>query len=123
MATLTEGRHTAEFILTEASGLRSRDQIKVASGSGKLSPSQLLGKITASGKFAPHDPTASDGSEVAVAVLYSAVDASTADAEGVAVVRDCEVKGAELVYHADIDTEAEKLAVHASLAANGIIVR
>lgn len=123
MATLTEGRVTAAYILSEASGLRSRDNAKIASGAGKVEPGTILGKVTASGKFVPHAPAASNGSEVAVAILYAAVDATAADAACVVSARDCEVKKDELIYAAATDTQPEKDAVHASLAANGIIVR
>ena len=123
MALLTEGRVTAAYILTEANGLRSRDAAKVASGAGKLEPGAILGKVTASGKFKPHAPAASDGTETAVAILYSAVDATDADAAAVITARDSEVKKDELIYNAATDTDNEKAAVHASLAANGIIVR
>lgn len=123
MATLTEGPRTGEFILSEANGLRSRDTIKIASGAGKVLPGAVLGKITASGKFAPHAPAAADGSQTAVAVLYAAVDATAADAIGVAVTRDAEVKLSELILNAATDTDPEKATVFASLAAVGIIVR
>lgn len=123
MATLTEGRVTAAYILTEANGLRSRDNAKIASGSGKVEPGTILGKITASGKFVPHAPAASDGSQTAVAILYSEVDATSADQPAVITARDCEVKKDELIYNAATDTAPEIAAVHAALAANGIIVR
>jgi hypothetical protein len=123
MATLTEGRVTAAYILTEANGMRSRDAAKIASGAGKVEPGTILGKVTASGKYVPHAPAANDGSQTAVAILYAAVDATDADALCVITARDSEVKGPELVYAAATDTQGEKDAVHASLAANGIIVR
>lgn len=123
MATLTEGRVTAAYILSEASGKRSRDNAKMASGAGKVAPGTILGKITASGKFVPHAPAAADGSETAVAINYAEVDATAADAPCLVTARDTEVKGPELVYNAATDTQPEKDAVHASLAANGIIVR
>jgi ABC-type nitrate/sulfonate/bicarbonate transport system substrate-binding protein len=123
MGTMTEGPRTAEFILSEANGLRSRDTIKIASGAGKVLPGAVLGKITASGKFVPHAPAAADGSQNAVAVLYAAVDATAADAVGVAVTRDAEVKVSELILNAATDTDPEKVAVYASLASVGIVVR
>ncbi len=42
---LTEGRHSAEFIMSEASGSRSRDTITVASGAA-LVAGTVVGKIT-----------------------------------------------------------------------------
>ncbi|ACL57429.1 head decoration protein [Methylobacterium nodulans] len=44
--TFTEGRHTAEFLKSEAEGYRSRENITVASGSGVLMPGTVLGRIT-----------------------------------------------------------------------------
>ena len=48
------------------------------------------------------DPAAVDGSEAAAGIPYDAVDASAADAEGVAIVRLAEVNAAELVWPARI---------------------
>lgn len=112
MAT-TEATRAGEFLLSEANGTRSREAIIVTGGS--FPAGQVLGKITASGSYTAYDDTAEDGTEVAAGVLYDAVDASTADASGAAVVRDAEVKGALLT-----DNDA---AGTADLAAAGIIVR
>jgi hypothetical protein len=112
MAT-TEATRAGEFLLSEANGARSREPITLTGGA--FPAGQVLGKITASGKYTAYDATATDGSETAAAILYEAVDASTADATGVGVVRDAEVKGALLT-----DNDA---AGTAALAALGIIVR
>ena len=120
---LNEGRHTGEYILSEANGSLSRDNATMASGAGKVSASTVLGRITASKKLVPHAPAAVDGSQTAVAILYAGVDATDADAPCVITARNSEVKAAELIYNAATDTQAEKDAVHASLAAVGIIVR
>lgn len=45
MTTLTEGKHAGEFLISEASGHRSREEITVASGAD-LSPCTVLGKGT-----------------------------------------------------------------------------
>jgi hypothetical protein len=47
MTTLTEGRHSLEFLLSEAPGVQSRDNIVVGSGAGKLAPGTVLGKASA----------------------------------------------------------------------------
>lgn len=112
MAT-TEATRAGEFLLSEANGTRSRESVTVTGGS--YPAGQVLGKVTASGKYAAYDGDATDGTEVAAGVLYDAVDASTADATGVAIVRDAEVKGALLT-----DNDADGTA---DLAAVGIIVR
>jgi len=48
---------------------------------------------------------------------------SAADAGVSAIVRDAEVNGHCLVYHADRDQPAEKAAAHDALKSLGIIVR
>lgn len=47
MTIKTEGVHAGEFLRSEASGTRSRENIVVAAGSGKLPAGQVLAKITA----------------------------------------------------------------------------
>jgi hypothetical protein len=123
MTTYLEGRHPGEFLMTEANGQRSRQAITIASGSGILAPGTVLGLITASGKYTASAVGAVDGSQVAVAVSLYGCDASQADAQVSAILRDAEVNGASLTYHADRDQAAEKQAANADLAAVGIIVR
>jgi len=67
MTTLTEGTHPGGFLVWEAFRDYTRETITVAAGT--LEPGTVLGKITASGKYAAHDPAAVDGTETAVAVL------------------------------------------------------
>ena len=122
MVVLSENRRTGEYQVSEANRDRSRDNIVVASGSGKLIAGTVLARITASGKLVPLAPGATDGSQIAVAVLYGAVDATSADAKGVAHVRDCEVNLNELVWPAGITTVQQTAAITA-LAAVGIICR
>jgi Bacteriophage lambda head decoration protein D len=87
-----------------------------------LEAGAVLGKVTASGKYKALDPAAVDGSEAAAGVLYGAVDASAADAEGVAIVRLAEVNAAELVWPAGI-TGGEQTTALGELAALSIIAR
>lgn len=123
MTVLTEGRHPGEFLMSEANRQRSRDNITVASGAGVIAPGTVLGKVTASGKYLASAAGADDGSQTAVAVALYGCDATSADANIAAIVRDAEVNGAVLTYHADRDQPAEKAAANAALAAVGIIVR
>lgn len=182
---LTESFHTGEFIVSEANGTRSREEITIAAAAAALPAGQVLGKITkagtataaayagntgngamgavtvgagakagdykltiiepgtnvgtfqvedpdgivigtgvvaaafskgglsftladgatdfvagdgftitvtaGSGKYVAYDNTATDGSEVAAAILYAAVADSTSDQKAAAVVRDAEV--------------------------------
>jgi Bacteriophage lambda head decoration protein D len=73
-------------------------------------------------KYKALDPAAVDGSEAAAGILYDAVDASAADAEGVAIVRLAEVNAAELVWPAGI-TGGEQTTALGELAALNIIAR
>ncbi len=43
--TITEGRHTGEYIKSEAEWMRSRDNVVMAGGSGVVIPGQVLGYI------------------------------------------------------------------------------
>ncbi len=119
---LTEGRRTGEYIVSEANGHRSREQVTVASGAGDLEPGTVLGQITASKKFVPYDPAAVDGSETAAAILYAGVDATDADARAVTTARDSEVNGHCLVWADGVDAAGEAAGI-TDLAAAGIIVR
>lgn len=69
------------------------------------------------------DPTAVDGTQDPCGILFDAVDASSAAANGAAIVRDAEVNGNLLQYGASV-TSAQKLeAARLLAAANNIIVR
>jgi hypothetical protein len=75
-------------------------------------------------KYRSADPTNTDGSGVACAVLLAAVDATSADAPGVAFTRGpSEMNGNCLVYDANVDDATKKALKKAELAAAGIIVR
>ena len=123
MTIRVETRHPAEFILSEANGQRSREAITVASGAGIIAAGTVLGKITASGKYVASAVGATDGSEVPAAVAIYGADASSADVSVSAIVRDAEVNGNCLTYHADRDQPAEEAAANAALATLGVIVR
>jgi hypothetical protein len=207
MTVFTEGFHTAEFMVSEANGFRSRDAIVILSGEGKLAAGTVLSKIaagaataaaksggntgngtisavttaagvkvgiytvrfTAATAFVVEDPdgyslgagatgtawaddlgftitaggtpfVAGDGFDITVAagsgkyraaqnadvgnaILWAAVDATSADAPGAAVTRSAEVNAAHLVYHSSVDDAGKKSAKAVQLAAVGIIVR
>lgn len=123
MTTLTEGRHAGEFIVSEANGDRSRNQATLVSGQD-LAAGAVLGLITASGKYTAHDPVtpATDGSEVARAILLAPTDASGGDQRCVVVDLDAEVDGGALTWHATI-SGPQKAAGIAALLTHGIKVR
>lgn len=123
MTTLTEGRRAAEGLLSEANFHRSRDNITVVSGAGKLVAGTVLARITASGKYKPSTATGSDGGQTAIAILLSPVDATSADVQVAAITRDAEWNVHTLTYDASVDDDTKKAAKHTQLAAVGIIVR
>lgn len=83
--------------------------VTLVSGAGTVVRGQVLGRITASGKFTKHAPAAVDGSQTAVAIAAFPADATSADA-ALAVYVAGEFAMDQLVWHADTDTEAERLA-------------
>lgn len=117
-----ELRQTAHYIVSEASGYRSRDTGVIASESGKLLSGSVLGQITASKKWGPYDPTATDGTENAAAILYEGCDATTADAKRTLTIRDTEVQADVLVWGEAV-TDAQKTTALAALAKIGVIAR
>lgn len=112
---LTEGPRTGAHLVSESNGTRSREEITIAASAGEMVAGTVLGKITASGKYAAYNNGASDGTEVATGILYAAVPDLAVDQKAVAHVRDCEVAKIRLT---GIDTAGE-----ADLKALGVIVR
>src|SRR5690348_11606747 len=92
MSIQTESIHDEEFLISEAEGHRSRENVTIVSGQD-LAAGAVVGKITGSGKYAIYDNGASDGTEVAAGVLARAVDAGSADKDGAIIARDAEVNG------------------------------
>lgn len=118
---LTEGRHAGEFILSEANGNRSRDNVIIVSGEN-LVAGTVLGKITASGKYAAYDNEAGTGIQTAAGILMEATDASGGDVVAAAIVRDAEVIADALTYAVG-NSGGDETAAIADLKSLGIIVR
>ncbi len=125
MPTLTEGTHAGGFLVWEAFRDYCRETVTITAGTPnpKLEPGTVLGKITASGKYAAHDPAATDGTETAVAVLWDKADASAGDAPAVALVRGPAIVNRYDLVFAGTPSEAEVAAAHADLLGVGILVR
>ena len=121
MTTFTESTHPGGFLVWEAHRDYTRETITVASGT--LTPGTVLGKITASGKYAAYDPNATDGTETAVAVLWGKADASAGDAPAVAVVRGPAIVNRFDLVFAGTPSDPEIDAAHAALRDAGILVR
>lgn len=106
----TQSIQQDEFLLSQAKGMRSRDQVTVTVAGGVLLPSgTTLGVITATGKYIKHVNAASDGSQVACAVLSTPLDGGdivNGDYQATVYSRDCEVNSALLNGGAGLDTGA-----------------
>ena len=114
------------FLLSEASGNRSRNTVTIASGEGKLSAGTVIGKITASGEYAASPDAVTvgkEGAETAIAVLATGIDATDAAVEAVIIDRDAEVKTSMLIYEATVNDQPKTDAKNAQLDAVGIRVR
>ena len=125
MAILTEDRFAgaAHYIVSEASGYRSREQVVIEGGSGVLKAGTVLGKVSASGKYAPYDPTLETGVEVASAILYEGCDATSADQRRTVTLRDTEIQAQVLHWGASVTTDQLKTDALTHLAGAGIIAR
>lgn len=113
--------HNEGFIRSEANGMRSRENVTLASGQN-LVAGTVLGKHAGTGKYSRVDNDGSNGLETASAILLSATDATDADVVTAVLARDAEVQKAELTYSSGAST-AQKTAFDVSLATVGIIVR
>lgn len=126
MNSATEGPRNLGFVLSEGNGAISYESVTIASGSGRLQPGTVLGKITASGKYAP-SPAAEvegqEGAETACAVLGYRVDATGADAEAVILRRHAEVKMPMLIFDDSVTDEAAQLLKLEQLQSSHIIAR
>jgi len=115
---LKEGVHAGAFVVSEANGYRSREQIDIAAAQ-ELVPGQVIeggagGWTAFSGATAP-------GASIGILLDY-VVTATGQTAKATVFTRDCEVNGGELVWDTSLGT-SELAAGIAGLAAAGIIVR
>ena len=115
MTTLTEGRHAAEFLMSEANGMRSRENGTVASGEN-LVAGQL---VKASGA---NLVAYTDGSTPLGVLLYN-VDATGGALKAAYIARDAEVNVDMLTFPAENSDATVKTDAIAALKVLGIIAR
>lgn len=93
MPSQTESKHAGEFLITDSPGTIAHEEVTIVSGQN-LKAGDVLGKITASGKYSIYsDADSPAGVGVAVGILYDDVDASGGDKIGAIIVGPCEVDG------------------------------
>jgi hypothetical protein len=93
---LTQVPRIEEFVLSEANGFLSRDEVTVTLQGTAIKSGTVMSKLTATGKWVPYDDVGTDGSEVASGILYVAQPAGSGDVKAVMFTRDCEVVRAAL---------------------------
>lgn len=125
MATYTEPQLPLEFLLSEANGQRSREQVTLTASQGALPAGMVMARVTATGNYVPYDDDANagtPGSGVALGILAYPAENSASTQQVTIIARDAEVKTAALRWEASNDG-TEQTAGIADLAAVGIIAR
>jgi len=122
MPTLTEGKHTGEFLISTANGDRSMETGTLVTGFN-VEPGTILGEQNApSGNFTPVQIVAFDGTEIGVGIAFDAAD-STAESKPIVLVkRDAVVRESDLIFPAAA-TPAQIETIKGHLNSLGIIVR
>jgi len=122
MTVKIEGRHAAEFLVSEANGTRSRGTLTLKAGQNL--PAGAVLELDGTGDAIAF---AGDSDSVAAGILWEATDASAtgtnADTPVAAVIRDAEVNIDEISVENDDTAGTIKDAAVTSLALIGIIAR
>lgn len=123
MVTKTEQLPHAEgFIVSEANGALSREQVTIIQGAAVLYPGTVMG-VRDDGKYQQFDPDSSEGNSTAVGILCSEVDPTAgADVKGVIIERLAEVRSDDLEWLASVSA-GEKTTAEASLLLRNIKFR
>ncbi|GGB94848.1 hypothetical protein GCM10011363_09360 [Marivita lacus] len=123
MTTLSEPKHAGGFLVWEVLRDYTRETVTLASGAGKLPAGTVLGKITTGGKYTTLAPAASNGSQTAAGILWAEVDAASADAPGVVLLRGPAIVNRHEIGFPEDATEGQITTATTALAALGIILR
>lgn len=112
-----------DFVIAEANGTMSREQILLYRGA-RIEAGTVLGKRTADGLWAPLNVAAADGTQTAAGILRDARDAlAGADTRrAVAIVRNADVNGKKLIWPAGITVNQRKTA-EGQLGSTAVLVR
>lgn len=122
MATFTESTHVSDIVKREFDQLHNRETVTVVSGQN-LAFGAVVGKITASGKYAAYNNAAATGVEVAAGVLLEAANASGGDVKAVILKRGPAVVSRPDLVFAGGTSDNDKNAAYADLEALGIVAR
>ncbi len=119
---LKEGKYTHDIVKWEANDEYSREVAIIPSGNGKLEAGTILEANETAGKYDKLSYSEPSTVGTPAAVLLQDVDATSADAKAIVLVRAAIVVDSQLVWPADID-ETSKASAEADLTSLGIVIR
>jgi hypothetical protein len=125
---LTPAPGTGSFMVSEANGYRSREQIRIGKGAGKLQAGTVLARLTAdvgnakAGEFVPYVAGGASGAGAFGAICYEQVDATAAAVSVTGIVRDAEVQRSALAF-AGTPSAPDMAAAFAGMSVLGITLR
>jgi len=122
MPVITESQNLGDLLKYEAPNLYSRESVTIAAGQN-LKLGSVLGQASMDGKFHALNPTATDGTEIAVGVLANDTDATLIDRDdAILIARHAILAKHALIWPAGI-TLAQKAAAENQLQGLGMVVR
>lgn len=123
MSVLTQPPTMGDVLKYELNPNFTRETVTLLAGTN-YRVGAVLGRITASGKMKLSTAAGTDGAQNAAGMLLDDVDATSADANAVVILRGpAIVSKAALVFDASVDDATKRAAKHAQLTALGIIPR
>ncbi len=122
MTAIVQSKNLGDVLRYEAPNLYSRETDTVAAAQN-LALGTVVGRDTATAKLKAFDPTATDGSEIAIGVLGNDVDATLIDRDdAILIARHAIVARGALIWPTGI-TPTQKAAAEAHLTFLGVLVR
>jgi len=112
----------SDVVKDEGRNRISRDDDTLAAGSGIVVTGTVLGQVTATGKFKPLAPSATDGTQTAAAIILETANATTADQTVVNLKRHAQVVLQGLIWPVGINATQQTAAL-AALENRGIVAR
>lgn len=114
--------HNEGFLVSEANGSRSRENVTLAASVAAALQAGTVLATQSDGTYVQLDVAATDGSEVASAILLQDFEVTSVDTAVAVIVRDAEVHSDELIYPAGISGPQTTQAL-SELAAQNIRAR
>ena len=120
MTTVTEPNNLGDLLKFEQDALYSRDEVTVATGQD-LALGAVVGRNSSS-EIVAIDPSATDGTEIAIGVMAETVEATAATTPAVIIARHALVAQPALVWPSGI-TAAQIATALSQLEQRGIVAR